>query len=101
MDPSDEISRLWKVNRTIHELVEDRVGTLSPFRGWQADCGWQGFQVSEDEVHMDLATFKQTHCTAGGELESAILFVSYIFPSEYVTQSTIAQLFHEFKQRFY
>ncbi|KZS92502.1 DNA-directed RNA polymerase RPB5 subunit [Sistotremastrum niveocremeum HHB9708] len=56
MDPSDEISRLWKVNRTIHELVEDR-----------------GFQVSEEEVHMDLATFKQTHCTASGELDRQTL----------------------------
>nr|GAT60965.1 DNA-directed RNA polymerase RPB5 subunit [Mycena chlorophos] len=48
MSEQDESARLWKVNRTIHELVKDR-----------------GFQVSEDEITMDLATFRETFSSNG------------------------------------
>ncbi|KAJ7183170.1 DNA-directed RNA polymerase RPB5 subunit [Mycena filopes] len=48
MSEPDETARLWKVNRTIHELVKDR-----------------GFQVSEDEVSMDLNTFRDTFASNG------------------------------------
>ncbi|TFK40240.1 RNA polymerase [Crucibulum laeve] len=41
MGDVDETAKLWKVNKTIHELVRDR-----------------GFLVSDDEIHMDLAQFK-------------------------------------------
>ncbi|KAJ7746394.1 RNA polymerase [Mycena metata] len=48
MSEQDETARLWKVNRTIHELVKDR-----------------GFQVSEDELNMDLNTFRDTFASNG------------------------------------
>jgi len=38
------VARLWKVNRTIHELVS-----------------YRGFEVSEDELQMDLATFRDQY----------------------------------------
>ncbi|TRM64235.1 DNA-directed RNA polymerase RPB5 subunit [Schizophyllum amplum] len=47
-DNDDEVPRLWKVNRTIHELVKDR-----------------GFQVADYEVDMSLDSFKQTHAPHG------------------------------------
>jgi len=53
---NEEISRLWKVNRTIHELVRDR-----------------GFQVSDEEIHMDLDTFKNTFVTISGTLDRSRL----------------------------
>ncbi|KAI5122538.1 hypothetical protein M0805_005265 [Coniferiporia weirii] len=48
----DEAARLWHVNRTVHELVKDR-----------------GFQVSDEEIHMDLATFKQNYANSGGSVD--------------------------------
>ncbi|KAH8118128.1 RPB5 subunit of DNA-directed RNA polymerase [Phellopilus nigrolimitatus] len=48
----DEAARLWRVNRTVHELVKDR-----------------GFQVSDEEIHMDLATFKQNYANSGGSVD--------------------------------
>ncbi|PCH42340.1 DNA-directed RNA polymerase RPB5 subunit [Wolfiporia cocos MD-104 SS10] len=52
MAEQDESARLWKVNRTIHELVEDR-----------------GFQVSDDEINMDLATFRQHYANVSGSVD--------------------------------
>jgi len=52
MSDQDESAKLWRVNRTIHELVKDR-----------------GFQVSEEEINMDLATFRATYTSGGGSLE--------------------------------
>ncbi|KAE8209847.1 hypothetical protein CF319_g5138 [Tilletia indica] len=49
MEEDREIARLWKVNRTIHELVRDR-----------------GYQVAEEEVSMDLRTFKMEYAPGGG-----------------------------------
>lgn len=62
MGDSDETARLWKVNRTIHELVKDR-----------------GFQVSDDEIHMDLATFKQHYANQSGSVDRSQLnfFTTY------------------------
>ncbi|KAL1738868.1 RNA polymerase, partial [Schizophyllum fasciatum] len=40
----DEVPRLWKVNRTIHELVRDR-----------------GFQVADYEINLSLDTFKNQY----------------------------------------
>ncbi|KAF7307431.1 DNA-directed RNA polymerase RPB5 subunit [Mycena indigotica] len=51
MSEQDESARLWKVNRTIHELVKDR-----------------GFQVSDDEINMDLAFFRE-HFTTNGAVD--------------------------------
>ncbi|KAG6909951.1 hypothetical protein DXG01_014220 [Tephrocybe rancida] len=52
MGDVDESAKLWKVNRTIHELVKDR-----------------GFAVSDDEIHLDLPTFKATYASESGVVE--------------------------------
>ncbi|KAK7023786.1 Zn(2)-C6 fungal-type domain-containing protein [Favolaschia claudopus] len=52
MSEQDETAKLWKVNRTIHELVKDR-----------------GFQVSDDEISMDLGTFRQNFASSGGSVD--------------------------------
>ncbi|KZT07699.1 DNA-directed RNA polymerase RPB5 subunit [Laetiporus sulphureus 93-53] len=56
MAEQDESAKLWKVNRTIHELVKDR-----------------GFQVSDDEINMDLATFRSHYANNGGSVDRAQL----------------------------
>ncbi|KZT51753.1 RPB5 subunit of DNA-directed RNA polymerase [Calocera cornea HHB12733] len=43
-----ETARLWRINRTIHELVNDR-----------------GFQVSDDELKMDLNYFRSQYAQNG------------------------------------
>ncbi|TFK49906.1 DNA-directed RNA polymerase RPB5 subunit [Heliocybe sulcata] len=48
----DESAKLWKVNRTIHELVKDR-----------------GYQVSDEEIHMDLTTFRSHYANSGGSVD--------------------------------
>ncbi|KAH9945294.1 RPB5 subunit of DNA-directed RNA polymerase [Epithele typhae] len=52
----EEAAKLWKVNRTIHELVKDR-----------------GFQVSDEEIHMDLATFRQHYASQTGVVDRSQL----------------------------
>ncbi|KAI5892793.1 RPB5 subunit of DNA-directed RNA polymerase [Schizophyllum commune H4-8] len=42
----DEVPRLWKVNRTIHELVKDR-----------------GFQVADYEINLSLDDFKSQYAS--------------------------------------
>ncbi|KAF8824911.1 DNA-directed RNA polymerase RPB5 subunit [Lentinula edodes] len=49
MSDADESAKLWKVNRTMHELVQDR-----------------GFSVSDEEINMDLATFRQSFSNQSG-----------------------------------
>lgn len=56
MADQDETAKLWKVNRTIHELVKDR-----------------GFQVSDDEIHMDLATFRSHYANQSGTIDRSQL----------------------------
>ncbi|KAI0696798.1 DNA-directed RNA polymerase RPB5 subunit [Cytidiella melzeri] len=56
MADQDETARLWKVNRTIHELVRDRK-----------------FQVSDDEINMDLNTFKQHYANQSGSVDRSQL----------------------------
>ena len=68
----DESAKLWKVNRTIHELVKDRVC-------WTHYCAiwWplivrdtlKGFQVSDDEINMDPNTFKAHYANNSGSVE--------------------------------
>lgn len=36
----------------------------------------QGFQVSEEEISMDLATFRTTYMSSGGSLECVIILLS-------------------------
>ncbi|KAF9060489.1 DNA-directed RNA polymerase RPB5 subunit [Rhodocollybia butyracea] len=56
MSEGDESAKLWKVNRTIHELVKDR-----------------GFSVSDDEISMDLATFRQSFSNQTGSVDRNLL----------------------------
>ncbi|TCD63576.1 DNA-directed RNA polymerases II 24 kDa polypeptide (RNA polymerase II subunit 5) [Steccherinum ochraceum] len=52
MADGDESAKLWRVNRTIHELVKDR-----------------GFQVADDEINMDLATFREVYLAGGSGVD--------------------------------
>ncbi|KAI0050456.1 DNA-directed RNA polymerase RPB5 subunit [Auriscalpium vulgare] len=52
MSDGDDAAALWKVNRTIHELVKDR-----------------GFQVSDEEINMDLTAFKAEYASNGGSVD--------------------------------
>ncbi|KAF8920211.1 RNA polymerase [Mucidula mucida] len=52
MADSEEAAKLWKVNRTVHELVKDR-----------------GFQVSNDELLMDLNQFRETYASQTGSID--------------------------------
>lgn len=66
----DEAARLWRVNRTVHELVKDRVCSFCiQHRVKQSLRGFQGFQVSDEEISMDLATFKEQYANSGGSVE--------------------------------
>lgn len=70
----DEAARLWRVNRTIHELVKDRVCLfLTTFDSIRSLMTVQGFQVSDEEISMELATFKQQYANSGGSVEYAPL----------------------------
>ena len=71
MSSDEEIARLWKINRTIHELVKDRVSSLSSFSNCDLihRTNGQGFQVSEDEIAMDLATFRNNYSSSIGSVE--------------------------------
>ncbi|SHO77330.1 Similar to S.cerevisiae protein RPB5 (RNA polymerase subunit ABC27) [Malassezia sympodialis ATCC 42132] len=48
MNEDREAARLWRINRTIHELVADR-----------------GYEVSAEEINVDLDTFKAEMCSNG------------------------------------
>ncbi|PPQ70060.1 hypothetical protein CVT26_013384 [Gymnopilus dilepis] len=52
MNEADESAKLWKVNRTIHELVRDR-----------------GFLVSDEEIHMDLQRFREVYANQSGVVD--------------------------------
>ncbi|KAJ1024237.1 hypothetical protein NDA18_004409 [Ustilago nuda] len=52
MEDDRETVRLWRVNRTIHELVRDR-----------------GYQVADDEINIDLETFKSEYAPTGGSVD--------------------------------
>ncbi|KAF4613645.1 hypothetical protein D9613_007875 [Agrocybe pediades] len=52
MGDVDETAKLWKVNRTIHELVKDR-----------------GFMVSDEEINMDLARFRELYANNSGTVD--------------------------------
>ena len=72
----DEAARLWRVNRTVHEMVKDRVRMIlhkDDCYGFRLTLYGQGFQVSDEEIEMDLATFKATYANGGGSVESVII----------------------------
>jgi DNA-directed RNA polymerase I, II, and III subunit RPABC1 len=72
----EEVIRLWKVNRTVHEMVRDRV---SLNRTWFASFGTtyslarvfysQGYVVASDEIDMTLDEFRGSHCSQGGAVK--------------------------------
>ena len=45
---SEEISRLWRVYKTVHEMVSDR-----------------GYLVSKNELELPIEDFTDTYSTAG------------------------------------
>ncbi len=56
----EESSKLRKVNRTIHELVQDRVSArvMACRKGWEELLVSHGNQGSDDsEINIDLTTF--------------------------------------------
>ena len=76
MAEQDETAKLWKVNRTIHELVKDRVWLNRPNPSSMRSYLLQGFQVAEDEISMDLTAFKQHYAGHSGTIEYARMFLS-------------------------
>ncbi len=52
MEDDRETVRLWRVNKTIHELVRDR-----------------GYQVADDEINIDLESFKAEYAPTGGSVD--------------------------------
>ncbi|KAL0065255.1 hypothetical protein AAF712_007766 [Marasmius tenuissimus] len=56
MGDVDESAKLWKVNRTLHEMVRDR-----------------GFQVSDEEINMDLQTFRDGYASNMGSVDRSQL----------------------------
>lgn len=67
----EESAKLWKVNRTIHELVKDRVSArvMACRKGRDEPLVSQGFQVSDDEINMDLTNFRAHYASQTGSVE--------------------------------
>ncbi|KIO34278.1 hypothetical protein M407DRAFT_64359 [Tulasnella calospora MUT 4182] len=59
-DDDREVARLWKINRTIHELVRDR-----------------GYEVADEDVSMDLQNFKDTFARNGLVDRTSLNFFTY------------------------
>lgn len=60
MSSDREVARLWRVNRTIHELVRDRVRRVrgrAPFAAHFPSS--QGYIVSDYEIELSLDEFRQ------------------------------------------
>lgn len=53
-----EVSRLWKVSRTVHEMVSDR-----------------GFMVAAHELQMSLDDFSQAYAPSGSIDRAALTFL--------------------------
>ncbi|PWN27766.1 putative 25 kd subunit of DNA-directed RNA polymerases I, II and III [Jaminaea rosea] len=60
-DDERQISRLWRVNRTIHELVKDR-----------------GFLVADNEIDMSLDQFKQDFASSGSVDKAKLNFYTHL-----------------------
>lgn len=74
MGDGDETAKLWKVNRTIHELVKDRVSSRKPspnstVRDLTAVYFVQGFMVADEEINMDLQRFRDLYANQSGVVE--------------------------------
>ncbi|VDC05327.1 unnamed protein product [Peniophora sp. CBMAI 1063] len=52
----DEVPALWKVNRTMHEMIKDR-----------------GYAVSDDEINMSLDDFRNTYASQTGSIDRSQL----------------------------
>lgn len=98
----DETAKLWKVNRTIHELVKDRVRYHAL---WCIDAfltsHWQGYQVSDDEINMDLTTFRSHYANSGGSVESVAFIMQdcALADVDLHFQSKPTQFFHELQRK--
>ena len=73
MSEVDEAPKLWKVHRTLHEMVKDRVSTIPYFLIMRlsdaASPMFQGYQVSDEEINIDLATFRSIYANSAGMVE--------------------------------
>ena len=72
-DWGGEVSRLWRVWRTVHQMVHDRV--LLPLVMCTNN---KGYEVSQAELNISIESFLQNHCKA--ENPSEIEYLSS-FPS--------------------
>ena len=74
----DEVPALWKVNRTMHEMIKDR-----------------GYAVSDDEINMSLDAFRASYASQTGSIEcveaTPLLFGALLT----VRQPLTTQLLHE------
>lgn len=80
MADQDECAKLWKVNRTIHELVKDRVSHTRSFTAPLLIDVPQNYQVSDDEINMDLATFRAHYASQTGVVEFAYHSICKLAP---------------------
>ena len=69
MADGDETARLWKVSKTIHELVKDRVSGFQRSSCLKAHNHSQGFSVSDEEINMSLDRFRQLYGNNMGVIE--------------------------------
>ncbi|KAH8924234.1 putative 25 kd subunit of DNA-directed RNA polymerases I, II and III [Atractiella rhizophila] len=61
MDSDRELSRLWRCNKTVREMVRDR-----------------GYQMSEEEITIDLDAFRAQHASTGNIDRSTLNFFARI-----------------------
>ncbi len=70
-DSERELTRLWRAWRTIHEMCFDRVCAhplkLSKFS--ILTCSYQGYELSEEELHISLDEFREKFSDANGAPE--------------------------------
>ena len=75
----DETAKLWKVNRTIHELVKDRVSCDWDLSrdNLESSSHYSSLRVSDGEIHADLQCFRKLFTNYSGVVPVVCVF-SYI-----------------------
>jgi len=73
MSEGDDSATLWKVNRTVHEMVKDRVRLRLSTNGEANFYPLQGFSVADDEISMTLDTFRSTYGSQMGSIECVVI----------------------------
>lgn len=90
-DADREITRLWRAWRTVHEMVQDRVSTCPFSQYFTLIVFYQGYELSEEEVHVSLDAFRHEYAQ-DGNIESVLLFPK-------PKNSTLTNLFREQSQK--